>query len=47
MADLNPSIDFLDVVSDDIPKGRSTMSGVKLYNLFQTPKSSFLKLILM
>lgn len=26
MADLNPRIDFLDVVSDDIPKGESTMS---------------------
>lgn len=26
MAHLNPRIDFLDVVSDDIPKGESTMS---------------------
>lgn len=26
MADLNPRIDFLDAVSDDIPKGESTMS---------------------
>lgn len=26
MADLNPRIDFLDVVSDDIPKGESMMS---------------------
>lgn len=51
MADLNPTIDFLDVVSDDIPKGRSTMSGLKWYNLFQTlcltPKSSFLKFVFM
>lgn len=33
MADLNPAIDFLDVVSDDIPKGRSPMSGLNWNNL--------------
>lgn len=33
MADLNPAIDFLDVVSDDIPKGRSPMSDLKWNNL--------------
>lgn len=30
MAKLNPRIDFLDVVSDDIPTGESTISSISV-----------------
>lgn len=30
MGDLNPAIDFLDVLSDDIPKGETTVQSILL-----------------